>query len=137
MLVKNIMKEGVSTISPLARLTDALRIMRDKGVKSLIVNKQHEHDVYGIITYTSIIKAVFAEEGDVELLNVYDISVKPAVSISGEAEVKYAAKMMANIGVKRLLVTQDNKLKGIITISDIMNTLFDHIEDIKVEEVSV
>lgn len=137
MLVKDIMRTSVATISPLAKLTDALKVMRDKGVKSLIVDKQHDHDVYGIITYTSIVKGVFAEEGDVELLNVYDISVKPAVSISGEAEIKYAAKMMVNMGVKRLLVTGNNELKGLITISDIMNTLFDHIDDIQVEEVSV
>ena len=137
MLVKDIMKESVATVSPLVKLTEALKIMKERGIKSLIVDKQHEHDVYGIITYTSIIKAVFAEEGDVELLNVYDISVKPAVSISGEAEIKYAAKMMANLGVKRLLVTRNNELNGIVTISDIMNTLFDHIDDIKVEEVSV
>ncbi len=93
----------------------------------MIVDKQDQHDTYGIITYTSILKAVFAEDGDIDLLNVYDMAVKPAVSISKDVEIKYAAKMMVNFNIKRLLVVDNNQLEGIISMTDIIATLFEEL----------
>ncbi len=126
-LVKDVMQTNVETISPLASLKEALAKMKEKKVQSLIVDKQHEHDTYGIITYTSILKAVFAEDGDIDLLNVYDIAVKPAVTISKDVEIKYAAKMMVNFNIKRLLVVDNNQLEGIISMTDIIATLFEEL----------
>ncbi|NPA58700.1 MAG: CBS domain-containing protein [Aquificae bacterium] len=127
MLVKDVMRTDVSTVSPFASIKDALKKMRDQEVKALVVDKQHPHDVYGIITYTSILKAVYAEDGDIELLNVYDIAVKPAITISAEVEIKYAARMMVNLNIKRLLVVENNQLKGIISMTDIIEALFKEI----------
>ncbi|NPA13490.1 MAG: CBS domain-containing protein [Aquificae bacterium] len=129
MLVKDIMRTDVLTISPFASIKDALKMMRDQEVKALVVDKQHPHDAYGIITYTSILKAVYAEDGDIELLNVYDIAIKPAISISSELEIKYAARMMVNFNIKRLLVLENNQLKGIISMTDIIEHLFKELGD--------
>ena len=126
-LVKDVMQTNVETISPLASLKEAVAKMKEKKVQSLIVDKQHQHDTYGIITYTSILKAVFAEDGDIDLLNVYDVAVKPAVSISKDVEIKYAAKMMVNFNIKRLLVVDNNQLEGIISMTDIIATLFEEL----------
>ncbi|NPA16371.1 MAG: CBS domain-containing protein [Aquificae bacterium] len=127
MLVKDVMRTDVSTISPFASIKGALKKMRDQEVKALVVDKQHPHDAYGIITYTSILKAVYAEDGDIELLNVYDIAVKPAITISADVEIKYAARMMVNFNIKRLLVVENNQLKGIISMTDIIESLFKEI----------
>jgi len=124
MLVKDIMQKDVSVISPLASIKEALKMMREKNVKALVVDKQHPHDAYGIITYTSILKAVYTEEGDIDLLNVYDIAIKPAISISEELDIKYAARMMVNFNIKRILVVENNQLKGIISMTDIIESLF-------------
>ncbi|WP_457639112.1 CBS domain-containing protein [Persephonella sp.] len=127
MLVRDIMQTEVSTISPFASLKDALRKMKNLDVKALVVDKQHPHDAYGIITYTSILKAIYAEDGDIDLLNVYDVAVKPAITISADVEVKYAARMMVNFNIKRLLVVENNQLIGIISMTDIIESLFNEI----------
>ena len=62
MLVKDIMARDVVTVSPMSTIKEALTIMRDKQVKSLAVDKTHENDAYGIITYSSVLKAIVAEE---------------------------------------------------------------------------
>ncbi|MDQ7055688.1 MAG: CBS domain-containing protein [Persephonella sp.] len=124
MLVKEIMQREVLTISPFASLKEAIEKMRESGVKALIVEKQHSNDVYGIITYTSILKAVYQEEGDIELLNVYDVAVKPALSISPNVEIRYAARMMVNFNVKRLIVLENDELIGIISMTDIIENIF-------------
>ena len=45
MLVAGIMKKKVVTISPLATVREALMMMKDRGVKSLVVEKRHSGDV--------------------------------------------------------------------------------------------
>jgi len=125
MLVSEIMKTNPLTISPFSTIREALNVMKTHRVKSLVVSKQHEHDAHGIITYTSILKAIVAEDGDVDLLNVYDIYAKPAVCISKHLDIKHAAAMMVNLSVKRLVVTDSNQLEGLITMTDIIENLMD------------
>lgn len=125
MLVKDIMVREVVTVSPLATIREAMQLMRKHGVKALVVDKRGEHDAFGIITYNNILKAIVAEEGDIDLLNVYDICAKPAVTLSGELEVRHAAKMMVSFDIRRVLVTANNELAGIITMSDIVGAILE------------
>ena len=124
MVVKDIMSKDVHLVQPTATLKEALKMMKEKDVKALVVDKHHPHDAYGIITYTSILKAVYMEEGDIDLLNVYDVAVKPAITISGEIDIKYAARMMVNFNIKRLPVVENNEIRGIISMTDIIESLF-------------
>jgi CBS domain-containing protein len=127
MLVKDVMNKDVVKISPLMSLKEAIKLMKEKDVKALVVDRSSENDAYGIITYTSILKAIYFEEGDIDLLNVYDVAVKPALSISGELDIKYAAKMMVNFNIKRLLVIDNNQLQGIVSMTDIIEHLAEQI----------
>ncbi len=129
MLVKDVMSREVILIEPTASLKEALKLMEEKKVKSLVVNKQTPHDAYGMITYTDIINAIYAEEGDIDLLNVYDIYKKPALSISKELDVKHAATLMIKQGIKRLLVTDNNELEGIISMHDIVQVILEKIKE--------
>lgn len=125
MLVKDIMVREVATVSPFATIREAMRLMRQHGVKSLVVLKRDQHDAFGIITYTNILKTIVAEEGDIDLINVYDICAKPALTISREIAVRHAARLMVNIGVRRLLVTANNELVGILTMNDIVSAILE------------
>ncbi len=125
MLVKDIMVRDVVTVSPLATIREAMRLMRQRQVKTLVVVKRNAHDAYGIITYTNILKTIVAEEGDIDLINVYDICSKPALTISRELDVKHAARLMVNMNIRRLLVTATNELAGIITMNDIVGAILE------------
>ena len=126
-LVKDVMikKENLVIVSPMASVRDALNLMKEKDVKSVIVNKTHDYDAYGIVTYKNILKSVVAEDGDIDLLNVYDIASKPAIQVSGELGIKYAARMMINQSIKRVLVIDNNEIKGVITMTDLVNIVME------------
>ncbi|MCL4410652.1 MAG: CBS domain-containing protein [Gammaproteobacteria bacterium] len=128
MQVKDVMIKDVVTISPFAKLREALSLLKSKNIKSLVVEKQSESDAYGLITYTNILKTVIAEEGDIDLLNVYDICVKPALAVGESLSLKHCAAMMVQQHVKRLLVMQDNDLVGFVTMDDIMGELLKKID---------
>jgi CBS domain-containing protein len=120
MLVKDIMQTEVVTISPLASLRDAMAKMRSHKVKSLVVERRDEHDAYGIITYATILRTIVAEEGDIDLINVYDVFRKPVITVPPNMDVKYVASLMAHQRLSRVVVLDGSDLAGIITMNDIV-----------------
>ncbi len=130
MLVKEVMtpKEKLISVEPMATVRDSLKLMKAHSVRSIIVNKSHDDGAYGLVTFKNILQSIVAEDGDIDLLNVYDIAATPAISVSSSLNVKYAAKMMVTSSIKRLLVIDNNELYGILTMSDIIGILMDSVE---------
>jgi len=129
MLVKDIMcKKNLVTISPMSSIRDALSNMKKNRVKSLIVDKIRSSDAYGILTYKNILFSIIANDGDIDLLQVYDICSKPAYQVSEELDIKYAVQLMVKSNVKRLLVIDNNKIEGILTMTDIMDNYLEKID---------
>lgn len=130
MLVKDIMtpKDKLILVSPMNTVRDAIKDMKKHSVRSVIVEKAGTSGAYGLLTFKNILETIVAEEGDIDLLNVYDIATTPAISISAHIEVKYAARMMVAQSIKRLLVIDNNELYGILGMSDIINILMDDID---------
>lgn len=127
-LVKDVMISDVITISPFAKMRDALSLMKQHHVKSLVVDKQNQNDAYGLITYSDVLKTVIAEEGDIDLLNVYDICAKPVLTVGENLAIKHVATLMTQHRVKRLLVVSNNDLVGMVAMNDIMEKLLSEIE---------
>ncbi len=127
-LVKEIMSQkDLTIIKPMATVRKALELMRDKKVKSLIVDKLRASDAYGILTYKNILFSIIANDEDIDLLRVYDVCTKPAYQISQQLDVKYAVQLMVRSNVKRLLVVDNNEIEGILTMTDVMDN---YLEDI-------
>lgn len=127
-LVKDVMVNDVVCVSPFAKLREALSLMKNHNVKSLVVEKQHPNDAYGLITYTNILKTVVAEDGDIDLLNVYDACAKPALAVGKSLAVRQVASLMTEHRVKRILVLEDNDLLGFVNMDDIMAVLLEQVE---------
>jgi len=130
MLVKEVMtpKEKLIRVSPMATVRESLKLMREHKVRSVIVEKTSPSGAYGLVTFKNILQSIVAEDGDIDLLNVYDIAATPAISVSAELDVKYAARMMVTSSIKRLLVIDNNELQGILTMTDIIGILMDSME---------
>ena len=130
MLVENVMTpaEGLVKISPMSTVRDALKLMKENDVRSVIVEKTVNSGAYGLLTFKNLLQSIVAEDGDIDLLNVYDIAVMPAFSVSGKLDIQYAAKMMVNSSIKRLLVIDNNELIGILTMSDIIEVLMESVD---------
>ena len=128
MLVKDIMMRDVVTVSPFATLRDALALMKQHNLKCLVVEQQDPHDAWGLITYTNILKTIVAENGDIDLINVYDVCAKPAIGVGESLDVRHVARLMTDSTVKRVLVLEDNRLLGLVTMDDIVGTVLDLID---------
>ena len=130
MLVENVMtaSDKLVIVSPMATVREALNLMKIHKVRSVVVEKTKEDSAYGLLTFKNILQSIVAEDGDIDLLNVYDIAATPAISVSAKLNVKYAARMMVSSSIKRLLVIDNNELHGILTMSDIIGILMDSVD---------
>ena len=118
--VKDIMTEKVITISGSATVSEAVKLMKDKGLRALIVEPRSDRDPYGMVTETDIVYKVAAYGNDPKTLRVFEIMTKPCITVSPDLGVEYAARLFANTRIRRAPVVE-GKLLGIVSISDIMH----------------
>ncbi|GAB3518782.1 CBS domain-containing protein [Arthrobacter monumenti] len=118
--VKDVMVPKVVTISPYSTLREAMSAMKERQVKSLVVEGQHAHDAYGLLTYSELLHSVVAEEGDMDLLNVYDAATIPAITVGAELSLRQAATLMSRYHLNRLVVVEGNQLVGLLAMNDIL-----------------
>jgi predicted transcriptional regulator len=123
-LVKDLMITPVICISAFAPIREALQLMKTHKIKCLVVERQSIHDAYGIITYSHILKTIIAEQGDIDLINVYDVCTKPAIHVHSDLAVRYAAELISQHQLKRLLVLDNNQLVGLLTMDDMVTDVF-------------
>jgi len=117
MLLKDVMNKEVVTVKPGVVLKDAAKVMCDRHIGSVVVAE--EGSIVGILTQTDIVKAVTMEK-DLESTLVEEVMNKKVTTIDYEKSVEDAVNLMMEKRIKRLPVTKDGKLVGIITASDII-----------------
>jgi CBS domain-containing protein len=129
MKAADIMTKEVITIRGSATVADAVKLMKEKGLRALIVERRHEQDAYGIVTETDIVYQVAAFGKDPKRMRVYEIMTKPCIVINPDLGVEYVARLFANTGIRRAPVIK-GELLGIISVTDIL-TKSDFIEQPK------
>jgi len=115
--------EDVMTVAPhiidgLANVRDAIDLMRDKHVSSLIIDKRHDGDEYGIVTVHDIAEKVIAIDRSASRTSVYEIMSKPVLTVSRQMNIKYAMRQLTQFRLTRALVVEDSKMVGIVTLRD-------------------
>lgn len=114
-----IMTKDVVTIRGSATVADAVKLMKEKSLRALIVQRRHDQDSYGIVTETDIVYKVAAFGKDPKKLRVYEIMTKPCIVVNPELGVEYVARLFANTGIRRAPVIKGSLL-GIISVTDIL-----------------
>lgn len=119
MAAREIMTKNVISINGSATVAEAVALMKDKGLRALIVDRRNEDDPYGMVTETDIVYKVAAHGLDPKEMRVYQIMTKPCIVVTPELGVEYVARLFANTKIRRAPVVQ-GRLLGVISISDII-----------------
>lgn len=119
MTAEEIMTRDVVTVSGSATVAEAVKLMKDKGLRALVVSRRSDQDPYGIVSETDIIYKVAAYGKDPKEIRVYEIMTKPCVVVNPELGVEYVARLFANTRIRRAPVIK-GELLGIISVTDIL-----------------
>ena len=134
MKVKDRMTTTVITVEMETSMTEAFRLMKENDIRRLPVLEKGK--VAGIITLTDLNQASPSSATSLSIheLNyllaktkIKDIIPKKQklITVSPEAYIETAAKLMRQNTVSGLPVTENDKLVGIITESDIFDAFID------------
>jgi CBS domain-containing protein len=118
MEVKELMVEGVETISENETLEEALKKSTEESEGgSLIVEKDGE--VKGIVTTWDILEAI-GDRSDLKDVKVKDTMETHLVTVHTDTPIEEAAKEMVDHGVWRLPVEESGQIVGIVSATDII-----------------
>jgi len=120
--VSSIMTREIVGVETDAPLTDAIRTMVEKNIGSVLATRKGA--MVGIVTERDILRKLITADEYVTL-KVGDVMSSPLVTIDGRAAIGEAADLMTGKRIRRLLVTQDGEIRGIITERDIMRATLD------------
>lgn len=119
MKAEEIMTKDVVTVRGSATVADAVKLMKDNGLRALIVEPRYDGDPYGIISETDVVYKVAAFGHDPKEMRVYEIMTKPCVVVNPELGVEYVARLFSQTKIRRAPVIKGTLL-GVISISDIL-----------------
>lgn len=118
--VRAAMTEAPVVVDGLTTVAEALSEMRARNISSLVVQRRHERDEFGIVLVADIAREVIGQGRVAERTQVYEVMAKPAPSIDAEMDVKYAVRLMLRLGLTHALVLEGRQLLGIVTLRDLV-----------------
>lgn len=122
--LKDIMSTKLITIDENKTIEEAAKKM--KKVSSLLVKRRGK--IYGIITDTDIVKKVVAKGLNPKKVKVKDIVSTPLITLDENEDVRKASYIMTKRGIKRIVITRNGKVVGIVTATDIARYIPDYID---------
>jgi CBS domain-containing protein len=116
--VREVMTPTPRVIDGLATVREAVELMRKHHVSSLVIDRRHEGDEYGMVTVHDVAGKVIGEDRSQDRMNVYEIMSKPVLTVDVDMDIKYAIRILTRFRLSRALVTEKGSMVGIVTLRD-------------------
>jgi CBS domain-containing protein len=122
-------EHGVVVAQLTETVSEAARRLRDFKVGCVVVTREGRS--VGILTDRDLALRVLAEGRDPSTTTVGDIVTYGATTVSREAGIETAVRLMADHGVRRLpITTEDGQVTGIVTADDLVVLLAQDLADL-------
>jgi CBS domain-containing protein len=115
----DVMTKDVAKIGSSATVTEAVKLMKERNLRALIVERRYPQDAYGIITDSDILNKVIAYGKDPSKVRVYEVMTKPCIVVNPDLGIEYIARLFADHHLLQAPVIQ-GELIGIISAYDII-----------------
>lgn len=108
---------GEKSIAETAKLMVTAETTVTREIGSVLVTKNN--DPIGILTERDILKKVVAAGLDPKVTKIIKVMSTPLITIPSDTSVVDASRLMIEKGIRRLPVTEDDKIVGIVTTRDV------------------
>lgn len=120
MNLKEIMK-SVNKLPSNTTIAQAAEIMDQKVIGSALVEEKGK--VIGMVTERDILRKVVAKRLNVDKTTIKDIMNAPLITIDCETDILDASNILATKNIRRLILTENGTIVGIVTSNDIAKNL--------------
>jgi len=118
--VRDVMKTELDIVDGMLTVTEALKSMKYPDTRTLIVDKRHKDDEYGVVMFRDMAKKVLARDHSPNRVNIYEIMTKPLISVHPDMDVRYCTRLFDRFGLSRAPVIQDQVILGLVSYTDIV-----------------
>jgi CBS domain-containing protein len=130
-LVRDVMKRGLVTITPETPREDARRLMDEHGIRHLPVIAGSR--LVGIVSDRDVPAARGRTPGSV----AGALMTRNPVTVTTDTRIEHAARLMLDRGFGALPVVDDGVLTGIVTYTDLLRAFVQVIETATLERIAV
>jgi CBS domain-containing protein len=106
------------TVSPNATTFETASMMKKEHVGSVIV--ENKGKLVGILSEQDLVYKVIANNKNPKTTLVKDVMTKDVVTINPDVEITDAMLKMSKVNVRRLPVTENDNIVGMLTMKDIL-----------------
>jgi CBS domain-containing protein len=121
--VSSFATRNVKTETEDQNILAACRIMHENNIGSVLIVDKDKYEPTGIITERDVVRLLGSL--DISLLNVplRDIMSKPLITISMNSSIRDSIQTMQHKNIRRLVITDGERMFGIITEKDIFRAI--------------
>ena len=124
--VVEIMSPDVAAIQCKASVAEAAEVMTSRHISCIVMLEKDE--VVGVLTERDLLKRVVGLQKDPADVKLEEVMSSPVICVPPDCPVFTAGRIMENIDIRRLVVTEDKHLCGIITQTDIFRAVKQKLE---------
>jgi len=118
--VSEVMKTEVDIVDGMMTVADALKSLKYPDTRTIIVDKRHEDDEYGVVMFRDIALRVLAPNLSPDRINIYEVMSKPVISVTPRMDIRYCTMLFDNFGLSRAPVIDDSRIVGLVSYTDIV-----------------
>jgi CBS domain-containing membrane protein len=132
-LVSKIMTKNVITLQSSDSLELAEHLFKSNHIRHIPVVKGEA--IIGMLSYTDLLRISFADAVDefedtvdaivYNMFTIEQVMAKNILSVSSKSTIKEVAQVLAKKEFHAIPVVDNNKLKGIVTTTDLLNYLIE------------
>lgn len=119
--IDDLICESVVTVDGASTVAQTVREMAEQETGSVVV--MQDNRVFGLFTERDLVVRVVGAGLDVRSLPVGEVCTRELIAIDGKATCQEAIKLMHANGCRRLLVNEDDQMKGMVKLPDVANAL--------------
>ncbi len=125
--ISDVITKDVKVIDQEQNIFDTSKVMVDNNIGSVVVidNNDSKNPV-GIVTERDIVRIVSTFSLSDLQVPIRKLMSYPLITLSKNASVLDAMKLMHERKIKRVIILEDNKLAGIVSDHDIFNLLMNN-----------
>ena len=127
--VVDIMSPNVVTVDVSVTVAQAARLMTSRSISCVVV--MHRDEAVGIVTEKDVLKRVVALHRDHGTTAVAEVMSRPLVTLPPDHSILCVSRMMDRMHIHRLVVKENKRVCGIVSQTDILDTLRRELERIR------
>jgi CBS domain-containing protein len=117
MLIKNVMQKQLVSCPPSTSVHDVAGMMKDQKVGSVLISEGES--LKGIVTDRDIALRLASDSMDPLSTPISRIMTSNPATISSDADIESALQLMSKENIRRIPVTQDGRLVGLLSSADL------------------